>query len=549
MNDINDSLVAEVLNQEDRNRQALLVLLGQFREKSGHHLAIQVRMGEVDSYVTSVPLRWVAEKVRFAADLPIFKESSEGSKRIEVDHLTIKMVQQRKPDWRRQQPMAAYLASRRHHKFPPLLLVAYQHWVYEGKKSDKWAADETATEHSLTLLGLDPKGTYWDIDDSRTLFYALDGQHRLMAILGLNELITKGRLDALDKEAKKTRKEPLMRDKLVKEICEREGGDLTAIDERIQHLMDERIGIEIVPAVTPGETYIDALHRLRQLFVDINEHAKRLTSSELAQLDEETGFRIVARRLMEEHRLLQSAKDAKGGALFDRVHTNSQTLSESSPSYTTLHTLSTVVENYLVESKTPSEAPSWRPLVKNMPPLRPHEESLRAATSAMHEYFEALAALPSHDAYIGGKPAGEIRKGPDPGGDDNILFRPIAQVALAEAIGKLLLRGQISLDTVTSVLTEQEALGQLRLSDPCTPWFGVLCDAVPPRKMRRHKEYEALCCRLFQYLLGGGFSNDVDREDLRQAFAKARLVSDDEAINRDGSTVRLEDVKLHRPWR
>ena len=85
--------------------------------------------------------------------------------------------------------MTAYLATRRHPKFPPLLLVAYQHWVYDDG-SDKWAPDGKAMHDSLTLTGLEPSGTYWDLDDSDTFFYALDGQHRLMAIQGLNELVT-----------------------------------------------------------------------------------------------------------------------------------------------------------------------------------------------------------------------------------------------------------------------------------------------------------------------------------------------------------------------
>ena len=53
--------------------------------------------------------------------------------------------------------------------------------------------------------------------------------------------------------------------------------------------MDERIGIEIVPAVVRGETIVRACRRLRQLFVDVNEHAKPLTSGGLARLDEPHG--------------------------------------------------------------------------------------------------------------------------------------------------------------------------------------------------------------------------------------------------------------------
>ena len=52
----------------------------------------------------------------------------------------------------------------------------------------------------------------------------------------------------------------------------------------------------------------------------------------------------------------------------------------------------------------------------------------------MDEYFNHLATLPSHVAFIQGKPASDLRKKE---GEDNILFRPVVQIALAEAIGKL----------------------------------------------------------------------------------------------------------------
>ena len=539
---VDTNLALEVVQQENRKRRALSVLLGDLRTKAEHHLAIQVQMGEVDSYITSVPLRWIAAKVGFAADLPLFRESIEGSKRIAADQDTIETVQQRQPDWRRQQELTAYLATRRHHKFPPLLLVAYQHWVYEDD-SDKWAPDGTAMNDSLTLASLDPTGTYWDLDDSETLLYAFDGQHRLMAIQGFNELITTGTLHALDENRKQRGRPPLSRDTLIKRIQDSIGGNRHAIHERLQRLMDERIGIEIVPAVIHGETFVQALRRLRQLFVDVNEHAKSLTTGELAQLDENHGFRIVARRLMSQHDLLRSATDPNGVSL-SRVHTKNRTLGENSPSYTTLHALSTIVERYLVERRTPPQVSSWRPLVKGVYE-RPDDDSLETGTSAMAEYFDTLCRLPSHEAFAQGKPAGSIRKAD---GDDNILFRPIAQTALAEAVGKLSHAG-ISLDTIADVLAKQECRGQLRLTDPHTPWFGVLCDPVSRKMRRHHRKNEELCCRMFQYLLGGGLPDNVDREELRHKFLDERRVDDDHAVDLQGDMVEFDRVKLPNPWR
>ena len=538
MTDIDFSTITDVLHHQTQKQQALSQLLGELHEKANHHLAIQVHMGDVASYITSVPLRWIASMVGFAADLPIFMERSEGSKRIAVDPDTIEIILQRQPDWRRQQAMTAYLASRPHHKFPPLLLVAWKHWAYEPE-SDKWESDGTATEDSLTLLGLEPSGTYWDLDDSNTRFYALDGQHRLMAILGLEDLIRTGSLYELDKNRRQRNQPPLSIEQLIERLQSNIGRDKTAIRERAQHLMDERIGIEIVPAVISGENIVDAYRRLRQLFVDVNQNAKNLTASEMAQLDEHHGFRIVARRLMA-HALLRNGT-GPDGASFERVHTKNLTLPEQSPSYTTLNTLSTIVERCLVESHRPPKVSLWHPLGKRIY-QRPDDESLDLGTSAMNEYFDALVRLPSHEAFIQGRPAGDIRMA-----DDNILFRPIAQMALAEAVGKLSLEG-IVLSTIVDVLAKQEKQGQLKLTDQTTPWFGVLCDPVY-HKMRRQKRNEHLCCRLFQYLLRGGIPDELDRQQLREDFAEERRVDEHHAVDLKGQKVKLDDVRLPMPWR
>ena len=191
--------ILDVMKAQQREQRVLSQLLEKLRSQTSHHFVLHVRMGAVSSYLTSVTLEWVANKVRFAADLPIFRESREGSKRVQVDSETVEQIQQRQPDWRRQLQMTAYLATRRHHKFPPLLLVGYQRWVYDNRH-DRWGTDAHAMNDSLTLKGLEPTETYWDLDDTETEFYALDGQHRLMAILGLRELIQNGQLHALDQE-------------------------------------------------------------------------------------------------------------------------------------------------------------------------------------------------------------------------------------------------------------------------------------------------------------------------------------------------------------
>ena len=538
--------VMDLARIEQKKQRALSQLLGELRAQADHHLVSHVRMGEVSSYLMSVTLTWVAERVGFAADLPIFRETIEGSKRIPIDQETVENIQQRQPDWRRQLQMATYMATRRHHKFPPLLLVGYQGWVYE-RKHEKWGTDGRAMDDSLTLKGLEPTETYWDLDDSDTKFYALDGQHRLMAIRGLRDLIQDGQLHALDEARNVRRGKGLTREEIIEHIHSGTGESTAAIHERLQRLMDERIGVEIVPAVLRGETYDDALRRLRQMFVDVNEHAKALTRSELTLLDETNGYRVVARRLLAEHSLLKSSPDDDQA----KVDTTSTNLSEKSDCYTTLNTLAEVVRRYLKHNRLLPESAnfaSWDNLVAKGIYVRPEDSSLKQGKQDMIEYLDHLATLPSHVAFIQGKPASEIR-GTEVGEEDNILFRPVAQTALAEALGKLATRG-VTIKNAVDELARQELNDQLKLTPRTSPWFGVLSDPVSKR-MRRHKKDEELCCRMFEYLLGGGITDDGDREKLRAAFALARQIDPDNklAVNLEGRNVNRCDVRLPNPWR
>lgn len=273
-------IIDSILQREEQDKQALALLLGQQREKAGHLLTLQGTMGEISSFVTSVDLGWVAERVRFATDLPIFKEKFDlEGKRIQIDQSTIATIQQRQLDWKRQLEMTAYLAIRKHHKFPPLLVIGYQDWVYD-EKAEEWDVDNRAMQDSLTVTPMESKGSYCDLDFTGTKFYALDGQHRLMAIIGLRDLLTKGVL-----YKSKTGGEPtsssITRDEIIELIHKETKEDIGTIQNRLEGLMDERIGIEIMPAVSRGETYKEALLRLRQTFVDVNE--KKLMTSEISQ--------------------------------------------------------------------------------------------------------------------------------------------------------------------------------------------------------------------------------------------------------------------------
>lgn len=536
-----DQAVNEVLAQTEKNRHALALLLREQQEKQGHILALSANMGRTSgykpttSYMTTVSLSWVAEHVKFAKDLPLFKgKLHPGTGKIMVDKDTINNIQQRPPDWRRQLPMTLYLAGRKNHKFPPILAVAYQAWVYDIHH-DFWDLDRRAMRDSVSVKSLDLRGLYCNLDFSETQFYALDGQHRLMAIIGLKNFLTEGLLAFKNTDGDHMKnKKSITKDDLLKEIQRLTEQDPGQFDNYLQSLMSERIGIEIIPAVTRGETLEESRFRLRRLFVDVNERAKPPTKSEIIQLDEDDAFRIVARRVMVDHELLRN-----------RVEQKRPNLSETSPHYTTLQSLVEIARKYLGEHK---HFESWKDPIFSESTLgywHPDESDLDEGVEALRRYLSSFQKIQSHLSLIQGEDSAATFRKED--GNDNVLFRPIAQIALAEALGGLERKAGQNLDLLMEKLRRKEDQGQLKLRSFDAPWYGVLWDPVN-NVMRRKVEYQRLCFRLFRYLLGGKIEYETDRIDLTRRFAKARATGEDSAYNYDGTVVSHEYVKLPDPW-
>ena len=539
-----EDIAADVLEENKTLRKALRLLLDKQKNKEGHLFALNVEMGTSRSYLTSVSLHWVAEHVRFASQLPVFereRSNSDSPSEIEVTAKTEEYIQQRRPDWRRQLPMATYLVTRKHHKFPPLLLVAYQDWMYD-KNSDNWDPEGRAMLSAINAIPLDSKAAYVDLDVEDTQYFALDGQHRLMGIKGLRDLLD-GALIAKKQDGSTSSRASSITLEDVENESNKTAGSLS------KNIMSETIGIEIIPAVIQGETLKDAISRLRNIFVDVNQNARRLDKSEIALLDENDGFRIVARSLMVTHNLFDSEK---------RVEVRKSQLSETSEKYTTLDTLVESSRRYLRQFE---DFRKWSLPILNIKDagfLRPPDEELVAAGQQMKSYFDEIAKLPSHKAMLQGEKVSVMRR--KEGGRDHVLFRPIAQQALAEAVGLLQKDGYMDLKDIMSRLANHDNGGtDLCLSVPESPWYGVVYD--PSNKVVRKSKVFPLCVQMFTYLLGRGLSDEEEREELRENFFKSRKTTPEEsvgegkdadlkgkAIDLEGKSVTFDKFSLPNPW-
>jgi DGQHR domain-containing protein len=532
MNDLNDvgSVDAELEQLaaiEAKMRRHLTTLLDEvtkvqnkylaFKGEMGRHLGIQGRWHRTPSYVVNHDLAWIASNINMGSDMPFMKNKIQNGQLV-VDSENIDEIQQRVPDWSRQAELTAYLAHNMHRKFGPILAVVSPGWVNDPQH-ENWAADDRALKGAVNFEALDSGGRVGliSLEPSMVSIYALDGQHRLMGIKGLSDLQA-NRLYLKDKAGNPLDLFP--REEFFKQI----GLD----DVELQNLLGERLHIEYIPAILPGETRREAVRRVRSVFYALNAYAKQPTKGETLLLSETDGYAIVARRVGVRHDLLRSTRN---GQTRDRVNWQGSALPEGSEWYTTLEALKEMVRSVLSGSK-PQLVPAFDKKWKRIE-LRPDDDQLDEASTAFADFLTHTHTLPVFQA---------IDRSADPvtelanfrrfeNGRGHLLLRPIGQQILAEAVGKLLLEG-MTLDDIFQALHELDSKGRFEAHRPENLWYGVTYD-FHNQKMNTQLGNRRLAVRLLMYLIRG--ATDEVRRQLERDLLPLRIIDSEARQWRDFS--------------
>ncbi len=517
-------IVSQYTEQENRDKKLLSLLLNQYLSKNKQILVQKTEMGGNHAYVGSLTLEWFADRVNFASALPLLHHKyNPKTDNIEIDADSIDEIKQRPLDWSRQAPLVQYLALRKHHKFPPVLVVINQPWV-DNPKAKEWDKKGQAKKSAAEFTPVDEEGKFGllNITDENITIYALDGQHRLMGVQGLMELLRTGKLQRYKKD-KSAYGSSLTTDDLVEQY--------RVSPAYLQSLPQEKIGIEFISAVAVGETREQARRRVRSIFVHVNLMASPLSKGQLAQLNEDDGFSIVARKIAVTHPILEEKKDRK-----PRVNWDSATVATKSTVLTTLQALKEMSERYLGY-----KYPHWKPLDKGLIPMRPEDEELESGIQDFQDLFDNLATLPSYKL-LEYEETPQLRRFnfEKDGGEGNMLFRPVGQVALAQALGILIFQKGFSLEEVFKKLHRLDQQGGFSgMEYPQSLWYGVLYD---PNKKRIQVAGKDLAVRLLVYILGG-IEDAMERAQLRTVLAKARTM-EDKTIGFDGKFVDMKEVGL-----
>lgn len=518
-------IASQILEQDSQDRQALALLLDRHLARSDRLLVQKTQMGSTEAFIGSVTLEWLDSRVRFASQLPLFRQKFDPqTDNVIRDEETVDEILQRPLDWSRQAPLTQYLAARQAHKFPAVLVVHSPTWV-DNPKAKEWDKQGRARQSAADFIPLDQNQTVGLLDVSPAVsIFALDGQHRLMGVQGLMTLLKTGRLQRYNKN-----KKPV-------------GGVITIddlIDEYqlkpayLQSLAQEKIGIEFIPAIAKGETRDEARRRVRSIFVHVNLMALRLSKGQLALLNENDGFSIVARKIAVNHPLLKEVPGRN-----PRVNWDSATVAAKSTVLTTLQALNEMSQRYLDH-----QFPHWKPPEKKgLIPMRPDDEELEAGIDTFNQFFDHLASLPSYQRLDQGEETPQLRRFSfeKNGGEGNILFRPVGQIAFAQALGIVVFKKKLSLKTVFKKLSKYDAEGGFsRMETPQSLWYGVLFD---PNKKRIMVSGRDLAARLLIYIIAGT-EDGMEKAELRRELAEARTI-EGKALGFNGKFVKPRDVGL-----
>lgn len=518
------NLAKDYLQKDHQNQQVFNSILDKFLEQEDQIFVQKTKMGGIEAYIGSVTLEWFVNRVRFASGLPLLqKKYNPETDNIEIDAESIEEIRQRPLDWSRQAPLAQYLAVRKNHKFPPVLVVINQPWV-DNAQADEWDREGQAKKSTTDFTPLNQNGQVGllNISEEDVTIYALDGQHRLMGVQGLMELIKSKKLQRYKKD--KTIEDSFIH---VSDLIEEYQVDPTYL----QTLPQEKIGIEFICAVAKGETRTQAKRRVRSIFVHVNLMAAPLTKGQLAQLNEDDGFSIVARKIAVSHPLFAQKENRN-----PRVNWNSATVAANSTVLTTLQAIQDMSERYLGQ-----KFPHWKPLEKGLIPMRPDLEELEQGIEEFNQLFDNLASLPSYKV-LEHEDTPLLRRFnfEKDGGEGNMLFRPVAQVALAQALGTLIYKQGFSVEDIFKKLLKFDRQGGFSgMEYPQSCWYGVLYD---PNKKRVQVSGRELAIRLLVYILGGT-QDPMECAKLRKDLAKARTI-EEQTIGFDGKLVEPKELGL-----
>ena len=529
-----DATLDEIRSRESRDKAVLAQLLDTYANKKGVFFAVKSEMGValsasgheylVPSFVIGHSLDWIGMNVKMGAEMPFMQGYIDENGRLAVDESNAEDVKQRSPDWTRQPAIAAYLAHDPNRKFGTILAVINPPWV-DDPAHENWGPDGRAIKSAAQYEALDSSGRIGLLDLDESLVYALDGQHRVMGIRGIQAIQGEGKLQYKRKDGR-GKSTVITKEEFMQEF----NLDIT----KLQSLLSESLTVEYVPAVVAGETREQAARRVRSAFVTINSFAKRTDKGENVLLNESDGYAIVGRKAGTLHSLFKG----------DRVNWKNTSLPKRTHWYTTLQALKDMATGYL-KATDADRAVAWEPKFRGQVPVRPDEQEIRKAKDEFFEFLDQIAQLPVFVGLESGDALDAVREFPLDGNSPehgHLLLRPIGQTILARAVGSLVADSGLSLGEIFKKLAKYDKKKGFEAHRPENVWYGVTYN---PIKKSMNVKHQTLAIELLEYLVRG--AEEAERKELLARLVEARTVEEGKWTDFSGKTVAIDLNRASMP--
>ena len=520
---------------EDTERRILTQLLERYANRKGKHLAIQSWMGKtlvdtgtpspIPSFVITASLDWIGLHIKMGSEMPFMSTVLTEDGLLKIDESNAEDVKQRAPNYTRQPAIAAYLAHDRRRKFGSIVAVMSPSWL-DQPEHEYWGIGDPeprALRSAYTFDAFDGEGRIGLLSLEDMPIYALDGQHRVLGIRGIQELLDTPFLQLKKGDGSAKPNAKITREQFMEQFNLQFG--------QLQSMLEETMPIEIIPGILAGETRKQASQRIRSIFVTINAYAQRTGKGESALLDESNGYAIVARKAGTIHPLFRG----------DRINWKGSTLPQRSRWFTALDTLRKMTGHYL-GSVLPEMEKQWKPTFTHQVPVRPSEEDLEIGWSHFEDFLDRVAELPIFHGLMSGDSKkqsaaldearlfpGYDKDNPERG-DGHLLTRPVGQEILAMAVGKLVAEGH-DLDSIFEKLTIWDTDGGFSQHMPESLWYGVTYEFRGDKGKMNTRAGSTLstAANILVYMLRG--ASQEDREDIIKFMVTQRAI--DESTWRD----------------
>jgi hypothetical protein len=549
-----DAMIEQDMKRTEDRKLFLRELLQEAKDRNGFTLVHSSAMGRtltktgnpkvVPSYAATHTLEWIADKIKLGSKMPFMEHKIDEHGRLKVDADNAEEVKQRAPDWTRQPALAAYLAQS-NRKFGPIIAVVNPAWV-DNPKHENWDKNGRALKSATEFTPLDIEGRVGLLRLEGSLLYALDGQHRVIGIQGIQDVRDNGGLTLRDRQGnpKSGSAATITRDEFLAKF------NLSI--EELQSLLNETMIVEYLPAVIAGETRQEASRRIRNIFVAINSYAKKTDKGENILLDETDGYAIVARKVGLSHPLFD------GQGKNNRVNWKGTTLpTKRTGWYTTLQAIREMAQKYL-EGVDVGRANLWDDKFKDQMPIRPTEEELDKARSEFEEFLNHIFQLPVFQALERGdksKRNDDLAKWRDfptdkaPDNKGHLLLRPLGQMILAAAVSKLVKPRSaggkgMKLDAVFQKLSHLDKQSGFEAHRPQSVWYGVTYDPLKNKMVMGNQTWAP---DLLVYMVNG--LDEPERQELWDNFRSARTVDHSKGTwrNLDGKVMPFDLGKQELP--